>query len=170
MRSVNMKGINAVSPGPMTTAHRGGDAYLYRVGQPANPARVPRALDAPLGPPPAALAHQGRGAAALGLADRIIRQAQPVQREDVTPEMEPFSPAITDEEPGEDFTDNEDVTPDMEPYDATIESTLKATAEGDETSVTITAEEGETITAVTEEDEGDISVEVEDTADVLLSP
>jgi hypothetical protein len=163
-----MKGTDVMSPGPVTTSHRGGDTYLYRVGQPANPARVPRGLDAPLGPP--GPAHQGRGAASLGLADRIIRQAQPVQREDVTPEMEPESPSISTEESDEDFTDNEDVTPELEPYDATIESALKATVEGDDTSVTITAEEGETITAVTEEDDGDISVEVEDAADVLLSP
>jgi hypothetical protein len=158
----------------MTTAHRGGD--FYRVGQPINPARVPRTSDAPLGAPPAVLpAHQGRGAAALGLADRIIAQEaapRPVAREDVTPEMEPESPSITTEESDEDFDDNEDVTPDMEPYDATIESALgqRVTVTGDENSVTITAGDGETIVAVTEDDHGNIEVEVEDTSDVLLSP
>jgi hypothetical protein len=164
-----------MAPSPMTTAHRGGDTYLYRVGQPTNPARVPRALDAPLGPPPAALpAHQGRGNASLALADHIIARdaaTRPVvTREDVTPELEPDNPSLTTEEPGEDFTDNEDVTDELEPFDPTIESTFRATAIGDETSVTVTAEDGESITAVIEDGDGDVSVEIEDTADVLLSP
>jgi len=42
------------------------------------------------------------------------------------------------------------------------------TVTGDESSVTITAEEGETIVGVTEEDDGNIEVLVEDTSDVLL--
>jgi hypothetical protein len=42
------------------------------------------------------------------------------------------------------------------------------TVTGDESSVTITAEEGETIVAVTEDDNGNVEIEVEDTADLLL--
>jgi hypothetical protein len=156
----------------MTTAHRGGD--FYRVGQPINPARVPRMNDAPVGPLPAP-AHQGRGGASLALADRIIAQslaARPVQREDVTPELEPDNPSLTTDEPGEDWTDNEDVTDELEPFDPTIQSALgsRVTVTGDENSVTITAEDGEMIVAVTEDDHGNIEVEVEDTSDVLLSP
>jgi hypothetical protein len=159
-------------PEYLTNTTRAGHGELYRVGQPHNPALVPRIVEtAPAGP---GTAHQGRGSAALYLADRIIAQARaPVlAREDVTPEMEPESPSITTEETDEDFTDNEDVTPDMEPYDATIESSLgeRVTVSGDENSVTITAEDGETIVAVTEDDHGNVEIEVEDTSDVLLSP
>ena len=68
---------------------------------------------------------RGRGSAQLALADRILRQAAAsgvVTREDVTPDLEPLSPSLTDEEPGEDFTDNEDVTDELEPFDPSIES------------------------------------------------
>ena len=159
-----------MSPGPMTTAHRGGDLYTTRAGWPTISSHPPRVVPPPFAAP--ATAHQGRGNAALVLADRIARQAAAtVAREDVTPEMEPESPSLTTEEPGEDFTDNEDVTDDMEPFDPSIESAFqpeRVTVTGDESSVTITAEEGETIVAVTEDDHGNVEVEVEDTADVLL--
>ena len=156
-----------MSPGPMTTAHRGGDLYATRAGSPAIPSAPPR-VDPPfVAPPPA---HQGRGSAALALADRIAAQsrAATVTREDVTPELEPDNPSLTTEEPGEDFTDNEDVTDELEPFDPSIESALRVTVTGDESSVTITAEEGETIVGVTEEDDGNVEVLVEDTSDVLL--
>src|SRR5579864_6443756 len=81
-------------------------------------------------------AGDGRGRAALLLADRIARMAAPQQREDVTPELEPLSPSLTTEEPGEDFADNEDVTDEMEPFDPTIESALRAEVTGDESEVT----------------------------------
>jgi hypothetical protein len=159
----------------MTPGHRSGQVYNTRAGAPdvhSDPPVMQAGGAATPGSP--GTMHQGRGSAALWLADRILAQAQasPVTREDVTPEFEPESPSITTEEEDEDFVDNEDVTPDMEPYDATIESALDARllVEGDEDQVTITAEEGETIVAVTEDDEGDLVVEVEDTSDVLLSP
>lgn len=117
-------------------------------------------------------AHQGRGSAQLALADRILRQAAAsgvVTREDVTPDLEPLSPSLTDEEPGEDFTDNEDVTDELEPFDPSIESQFRATVTGDENSVTITADEDEDIVAVLEEDNGDLEVLIEDSDDVLLA-
>ena len=45
------------------------------------------------------------------------------QRQDVTPEMEPESPSLENDEDF-DSDENEDVEPDMEPFDATIESAL----------------------------------------------
>ena len=158
-----------MSPGPMTSAHRGGDLYSTRAGAPALPSNPPR-----VDPPPFVAiptpAHQGRGSASLALADRIAAQSRAaiLAREDVTPELEPDSPSLTTEESDEDFTDNEDVTDELEPFDPTIESTLRVTVTGDESSVTITAEEGETIVAVTEDEHGNVEIEVEDTADVLL--
>jgi hypothetical protein len=153
---------------PLSTAHRGGTIYTHRAGAPVSQAPIPRDIVAPpiAAPMPA---HQGRGNAALGLADRIAAQARAtIAREDVTPEMEPESPSLTTEESDEDFTDNEDVTDDTEPFDPSIESALRVTVTGDESSVTITAEEGETIVAVTEDDNGNVEIEVEDTADLLL--
>jgi hypothetical protein len=156
-----------MSPGPMTTAHRGGLLYSTRAGAPAMPSHPPRVAP-PFVPAPAP-AHQGRGNGALALADRIAAQARAaIAREDVTPEMEPDNPSLTTEEPDEDWTDNEDVTDELEPFDPSIESALRVTVTGDESSVTITAEEGETIVAVTEDEHGNVEVEVEDTADVLL--
>jgi hypothetical protein len=125
--------------------------------------------------------NQGRGGAALMLADSYMRQAQQLQRDDVSPDLEPIDPDVNDGDP----------SGDMEPMDATIdepdegvaaipdepaeviptvsESLQRVIVSGDETEVTITAEEGETITAVIEDDSGDVQVEVEDTTDVLLS-
>lgn len=70
-------------------------------------------------------AHQGRGGAALALADRVARMdaRHSAQRQDVTPEMEPESPSLENDEDF-DSDENEDVEPDMEPVDATIESAL----------------------------------------------
>jgi hypothetical protein len=102
----------------------------------------------------------GFGRAALMEADAVARidARHRQQREDVTPELEPLSPSLTTEEPGEDFSDNEDVTDELEPFDPTIESAI---VEGDQDEVTITAEPGETL-VVSEEIGGDIVVEVED--------
>lgn len=103
-------------------------------------------------------AHQGRGNAALYELARVQRLAL---RELVDPEMEP----------GPEFDINAD-TPDheMEPLDPSIESSIgRVTVTGDEDSVTITAEDGETIVSVTDEGGGEIGVDVEDTADVLLA-
>jgi hypothetical protein len=167
----NSEGNPTMSPGPMNTAHRGGMIYTQRVGAPVEQRLVPRACDAPAGPPSPAPAHQGRGGAALGLADAIAaRHRALLTREDVTPEMEPESPSLTTDEPDEDFDDNEDVTDELEPFDPSIESSLKATVTGDDTEVTITADEGETIVAVTEDDDGSIEVDIEDDADLALVP
>ena len=148
---------------------------MNRAFTPINRAYAAQSRAAAVSPPPTSdsgLAHQGRGNAALMLADRIAAQSRAVlAREDVTPEMEPHSPSLTDEESGEDFGENEDVTDEMEPFDPTIESAFRrrVTVTGDEGSVTITAEEGETILGVIEDEHGNVEVEVEDTADVLLT-
>jgi hypothetical protein len=68
--------------------------------------------------------YQG-GGAALGLADRIARmdRRHTLERQDVTPEMEPDNAGLDNDESFDD-DENEDVEPDMEPFDATIESSL----------------------------------------------
>lgn len=160
-----------MSPGPIATAHRGGYAAVYRGQSPVRPTRTnsPHIASAPP-------AHEGRGNASLYLADHIIAQARAAEedkriisavREDVTPEMEPESPSLTDEEEGEDFEENEDVTPELEPFDPTIESTApksiskESVEENADGSVTITPDAGEMLDVTTTVD-GDVIVHVED--------
>lgn len=109
--------------------------------------------------------------AASHMALAHIRELDRVNREDVTPELEPFSPSLESGEPGDfDEEENEDVQDEMEPFDPTIESSIdRVSVSGNEDEVTITAEDGETIVGVLEEDSGDLEVLVEDTGDVLLA-
>jgi hypothetical protein len=157
----------------MTIETREGTGYLNRAGPAGPPPRAP-ALGG-TAPVTQGTAHQGRGNAALYMLDRIAAQARTavMTREDVTPEMEPLSPSLPsgDELADSEFDDdNEDVAPDMEPFDPSIESALRATAEENaDGSVTISPEEGEEIVAVVEDDHGDVEVEIEDSADVLLT-
>jgi hypothetical protein len=103
--------------------------------------------------------QQWRGNHGLRAAERIQRQV----RENISPDMEPLDPDVNDDVPSQD----------MEPLDATVddedEGEEKATVTGDGDAVTITADADETIVAVTGDDQ-DVYVEIEDDADLLLSP
>ena len=144
----------------MSYTNRSAPPPVNRLFTPSTRAGVGESAPAVIAPD--APAHQGRGNAALYLADQIGRAATPVAREDITPEMEPHSPSLTDEESDEDFDENEDVTPELEPNDPSIESArkVKATVTGDDQEITITAEEGEVLDA--SEVGGDVIVHVED--------
>lgn len=165
-----------MSPGPMTTAHRGGSLYQTRVSTPGRVTML--AASAAIARPAMPAAHHWRADHALRQADRIAHLA----RENVSPDMEPIDPDVNDDVPWQDMepmdptVDDEDEGYDEEPIDdmgdptalALDASVQKVIVSGTEDEVTITAEPGETIVAVIE-DGDDIHIEIEDTADVLLA-